>query len=261
MKRGFLAVAADSLPVQILVTLAIYSLYAAVLGVSLFAPVSLIVAAAQELVVGPLLDGALPPAGALLLFSLLLAASVFVYFLSGALVMAVVIRILSLGIKPGRYPAISATTARWLIYSGVYTLAHRTILPMIPVSPFINIFFRIIGCRMGRNVRLNTWTLNDAYLISLGDNVVIGGATDISCHLFEANHLILEPISIGSDTLIGAHCYVSPGVSIGKRCTVGLYSFVRRGKSVPDGTRITALAGRPMREMFRIEKNGELGAP
>ncbi len=65
------------------------------------------------------------------------------------------VRLLSLGIKPGRYPAISPTTIRWLIYSGIYTTSTRTILPLIPVTFVTNMYFRIVGCRMGRNVKLD----------------------------------------------------------------------------------------------------------
>jgi len=89
--------------------------------------------------------------------------------------MSLIIRIISMGMKAGRYPMVSFTVLRWLIYSGVYHLAGKTILDYIPISFLSIIFFRIIGAKIGKNAVLNTWFLNDAYLLEIGDNVVIGG--------------------------------------------------------------------------------------
>ena len=239
--------------VQLLIALAAYALYAAVLGICLF-PTALLLVFSFQNWMGPVAEGSIPSFANIFFFSLSIGVGIYVYLLFGIIVMGLLIRFLSLGMKPGRYPAVSLTTLRWLVYSGIYTLAHRTILPLIPMSPFLNLFFRIIGCKMGKNVKLNTWTLNDAYLIELGDNVIVGGETDLSCHLFEHNKLILKKIVVESDSLIGAHCYISPGVHVGKRCLIGLYSFIRQDTVVPDGSKITALAGLPMRQMYKIEK-------
>jgi hypothetical protein len=252
--RKFISVASESFPIQVLMTLVTYSLYAALIGTCLLPSALLLHAAAQALLVTPPLSMALVVR--LLLFCLCVGASLYVYFITGILLMGSFVRLLSLGMRPGRYPISSATTLRWMIYSGISGITQKTILPMIPVTFFSSLYFRLVGCRMGKRVRLNSWLLHDAWLIELGDDVVIGGGTDISPHQFEDNHLILEPIRIGSGTLLGAHCYVSPGVTIGKECLIGIRSFLRRGTTVPDGTRTTSLAGLPLRDMYRIEKAG-----
>jgi len=140
------------------------------------------------------------------------------------------------------------------VYNGIYTITMRTILPLVPVSFVTNLFFRLVGCRMGRNVKINTYVLNDAYLLTIGDDVIIGGQTDVSCHLFERNHLILRPIVIGSGTLIGAHSYISPGVTIGSNCVIGLHSYLRTGRVIPDGATITSLAGIDVHTARHIER-------
>jgi acetyltransferase-like isoleucine patch superfamily enzyme len=143
---------------------------------------------------------------------------------------------------------------RWLIYSGIYHLAGKTILDLIPLSFLATLFFRIIGAKIGRNVSINTWYLNDAYLLEIGNNVIIGGKTDISCHTFEKGSLLLQPIKIGDNTFIGQQCYISPGVTIGKNCVIGQYSFIRKNKVIPDRSVIAALGGLPIREITRLEK-------
>lgn len=122
------------------------------------------------------------------------------------------------------------------------------------MSFFLNLFFKIIGAKIGNNVYLNTFMLNDAYLLTIEDNVIIGGQTDISCHIFENDYLILDKIHIGKNTIIGAHCYISPGVTIGKNCKIGLYTYIRSYTEIPDYSRIISIAGMNMKDVIQIEK-------
>ncbi|MBN1648002.1 MAG: hypothetical protein JW874_08210 [Spirochaetales bacterium] len=96
--------------------------------------------------------------------------------------------------------------------------------------------------------------LNDPYLMTIEDNVIIGGQTDLSCHIFENNRLILRKIHIGEGSIIGAHCYISPGVTIGKNCVVGLGCYIRQDKTVPDNSRITSISNVSMQTARKIEK-------
>jgi hypothetical protein len=243
----------ESFPVQLVVTLVTYCLFAALIGTCLFPSVIFLRAMARAL-----LAASSPSMGLglrLFLFSLCIAGSLYLYFITGILILGCLIRLLSLGIRPGRYAMLSGTTVRWLIYSGIYVIALKTVLPLLPVSFFPNLFFRLVGCRMGRGVRLNSWSLNDAYMIEIGDNVTIGGNTDLTPHQWEDNHLILEPIRIGGGTLIGAHCYITSGVTIGKNCLIGIGSFIRRGRRIADNTRTTSLGALSLHEMYGLERS------
>ena len=240
----------DSTITQILIALAVNGLYGLVLGLSLL-PSAIMLRAA---IMPAISDGA----GFVEVFRLAMAAglAVFAYFLWGALVQAALVRLISAGIRPGRYPKASLTTLRWLVYSGIYNLALRSILPFIPVSWFSTAFFKIVGARIGKNVYINTPFLNDAYLVTIEDDVIVGGGAEISCHIMERDHLVLRPIRIGESSLIGTGAYLSPGTEIGARCVVGARCYLRMGTKVPDGSVLTVLAGMPMREAFALEKKG-----
>jgi acetyltransferase-like isoleucine patch superfamily enzyme len=189
-------------------------------------------------------------------FSAACGFAIVLFIFTGVFVFAIFIRIFSWGIKPGNYPAKSFTMMRWLFYSGLYNIAGRLVLSFVPMSFFINIFFKIVGAKMGKNVRINSWFLNDAYLLEIGDNVFVGGKSDVSCHTFENGFLILKNVKIGSDSTIGQRCYISPGVTIGEQCTIGQYCFIRKNKTIPDKTVLSALAGMPIRAVARMEKTG-----
>ena len=195
--------------------------------------------------------GALLP---ILCLSVACGVALMLYFLTGTIVMAAVIRLLSLGIKAGKYPVTSFTMFRWLVFSGLYNCAGWLILNKIPMTFLITMFFRIIGAKIGKNVQINTWFLNDAYLLEIGDNVVIGGKTDVSCHSFEGGSLILNNVTIGCHTLIGQRCYISPGTTIGENSVIGQYVYVRKNTVVPPRTVLSSIAGLPLRTVARIER-------
>ncbi len=254
---SFLDRIAQSKVIEIVLTVLVYCIYTAVIAASIAPSVWLLLTVLPGLI-GPAVSGQVAAHMVAVQAAVVLAGALYLYVFFGSIFQAGMVRLLSLGIKPGRYPAISLTTIRWLIYSGIYTISIRTILPLIPVTFAMNMYFRIIGCRMGRNVKLMTFMLNDAYLLTIEDDVIIGGNTDVSCHLFENNQLILKPIHIGKGSLIGANSYISPGVRIGARCVVGLSSYIRSDHVIPDGSIITSLAGIDVRTAREIER-GHLG--
>ena len=247
--------AGNSFLTQAILTLIVYFFYAVILGLS-FSPSVYITALAFKSYILQDINTSNIILVHILKFGITLGIAVFLFFITGLIIMSIFVRILSLGVKEGKYPAVSLTTLRWLIYSGIYNLAVRMILPVIPMTFFSTLFFKIIGCRIGNNVYLNTWILNDAYLMEIGDNVIIGGATDISCHIYEHGHLKLKRIKIGDGTMIGAHCYISPGVTIGKNCLIGLNTYIRQDRNIPDNTKITSLAGISFHKAHKIEKGG-----
>ena len=154
-----LALIANSKPVEVLLTLVIFSIYATVIAASVFPTVWFLMTLLPQ-ILGPHLSAspsaaAGSPAVAALLASAVFGAGFYVYLFGAALVQSLFIRLVSWGLKPGRYPALSVTTLRWLIFSGVTTISMRMLLPVIPVSFLINAYFRIVGCRMGRNVKIN----------------------------------------------------------------------------------------------------------
>ena len=134
-------------------------------------------------------------------------------------------------LNPGRYSTNSPLFARWLIYSGLHVILLNLVLPYVSGTAFAKIFYRILGC-----------------------NVIIGGDANISCHIFEGNHLILNKVKIGSNTLISAESYIMPGVTIGKNCNIGLKAYVRKNRKIEDGSVIMAVPGMPSKKVAEIIK-------
>jgi hypothetical protein len=254
---GFLDRLSRSGVVKATLTLIVYAFYAAILGVSCAPSALLLVWAFGRFlmpVVGAVGVNVAGLVANVVLFSLLVGAAAFVFFSFGLLVMGSIIRVFSLGIKPGRHEAASLPVLLWIILNGVWTMAFRLILPMVPMTPLSQMFHRLSGCRIGRNVWINTINLIDCYMISIGDNTIIGGEAVLSPHVFENDHLIIQRITIGKNCLIGGHSYISPGVTIGDGSVIGMKAYVRKGKQIPPGTRMTTVAGLPYSRALDLER-------
>ncbi len=227
----------------------VYIFYGAVFGISLVPSMFLVYK------IFSLLDFSLW--WSFLIFGITIGASLYLFFIVALIVFGIFEKLLVLGFKPGKYSTSSFLFLRWLIYSGLHILLINTVLPFMAGSSFAKIFYRILGAKIGKNTFINTRGLHDAYLLEIGENVVIGNETDISCHIFEGNHLILGKIKIGDNTLIGTHCYIMPDVTIGSKCNIGLYSYVRKKRNIEDGTMLMAIPGlnaRKVAEMIKEEK-------
>jgi len=236
-------------------TLIVYGFYACVLGASLAPSLLLIIWAFGRMLSPAILAGAIPGLGSIVLFCLFLGASAFVFFFFGLLLMGIIIRLLSLGVKPGRHEAASPTVLLWIILSGVWTLAVRLILPLVPMTPFSQMFHRLSGCRIGKNVWINTINMIDCYMVSIGDNTVIGGDAIISPHVYENGKLLIQRITIGKNCLIGGQAYISPGVTIGDGSVIGMKVYIRKGRQIPPGSRLTIVAGLSFQRALDLEKD------
>jgi hypothetical protein len=223
---------------QGVVTLVIYFFYAVVLGAGL-APAAFIVLRAHAALIPP---GGGPAAFALLSFCVVVGACLFVFLFCSLILIALIVRLFALPVKPGRHPLASPATLCWMVGNGIHTIAFRLFLPLVPATFFTTLYFRLAGCRIGRNVWLTTVQLLDPHMIEIGDNTMVGGDAVITSHLFAHETLFIAPIRIGSGCTIGAHALICPGAVIGDGATVGIKALVRVGRRIPEGARFSQAA-------------------
>ncbi len=243
-----------SIVVKTTLTTIVYGFYAGVLGASLAPSALLLVWAFDRFLLPAIGPGAFTAVGSIVVFSLFVGAAAFVFYFFGLLLMGCLIRLLSLGVKPGRHEAASLPVLLWMVLNGIWTMAFRLILPMVPMTPLSQMFHRLSGCRIGKNVWINSINLIDCYMISIGDDTIIGGDAVLSPHIFENGRLLIQRITIGKSCLIGSDSYISPGVTIGDGSVIGMKSFVRKGRQIPPGTRMTAVAGLPYARAMQLER-------
>jgi len=131
-------------------------------------------------------------------------------------------------------PTQSWLTIRWAFMS----LFHRLALPSLKwmVPSFIgDIYFQMMGAKIGKGAQVNTGSINDAYMVEIGEKTVIGGDAVINGHLFENNGIHLAKVKIGSRCLIGTHAQVNPGCIIGDGAVIASKAVLPKHTEVPPG--------------------------
>lgn len=228
-----------------------YIFYGAVLGIALAPSAMFLIKMHELLPIYSFSESLLN----IFLFSLCIGVAVYLFFVVSTVVFGIFERILTLGFKPGRYSTGSITFVRWIIYSGLHVLSMYLVMPYISGTIWSRLFYKILGAKLGKNVFLNSNLISDAYLLEVGDNVVVGGGASVSCHIFEGDKLILGKIKIGSNSLIGADSYVMPGATIGNNCNVGIKAIIRKNRNVPDKSMILAFPGADARKVAQLIKD------
>ena len=193
----------------------------------------------------------------LFVFTVICFLAFYLFLVTSAIVVGFAERMLTLGFKPGAYPPGSPVFFRWLIYSGLHLWLVNLVLPFLRGNNWIKIYLRVAGAKIGRETFINTKDIYDAYLLEIGEEVLIGGEAFLNCHLFEHGHLNLDKIIIGDNSTIGANAYLTPGARIGKNSAVGMYTYLRRNTEVGDGETLMTPPGMSVRQIVKLMRDNE----
>jgi hypothetical protein len=97
---------------------------------------------------------------------------------------------------------------------------------LIPQAIYANIIFKLFAKHCGKKSLINP--INDPYLVSIGDECIIGFGVLIIGHEIAGSRIILKEVKIGNRVTIGANSIISPGVIIEDDVVVGAKSYVRK---------------------------------
>ncbi len=228
-------------PLQVVMTLLLFAEAIAILGAALSPAVALFAWAEPRL----------PPAGAARALGLgvALAAGYFAFGLA-LLVVVPVARWVTFarGTPVGRFPYLSTGAWRWASYNALTLMVRFTFVNWIRVTPFLPLYHRLMGARIGRRVQINTAVVADQNLIEIGDDTVVGGDVTLVCHSAEGGHLVTAPVKIGRGVTIGLMAVVFPGCTIGDGAMISAGSVLSKGTKVGPGE---IWAGVPARRVGR----------
>jgi non-ribosomal peptide synthetase-like protein len=224
-----------------------------VLTLGLFAEVILLcgVAAAPGVALFAWAAARLPPGGAVRAVGLGVAG-VAGYFAFG-LALLVVLPVarwatFALGTPVGRFRFMSLGAWRWASYNALTLVLRFSFVNWIRVTPFLPLYHRLMGARIGRRVQINTAVVADQNLIEIGDDTVIGGDVTLVCHAAEGGHLVTAPVRIGRNVTVGLMAVIFPGCTIGDGAVIAAGAVLSKGARVGPGE---IWAGVPARRVGR----------
>jgi len=140
-------------------------------------------------------------------------------------------------IRPGAHPLWSSFVWRnELADTFVETLAAPCFARAVAGTPLLNIWFRLMGARIGRGVWCETYWLPEPDLVDLGDGATVNQGSVVQTHLFHDRMLSLDRVTVRRGATLGPNSVILPAATLGRHATVGPVSLVMRGESVPDKT-------------------------
>ena len=169
------------------------------------------------------------------LYGIVLAASYFAYGLSLLLIAPAINFLLGGRLQPYRGSAVSLAAMRWYVHCTMTLVVRYSFLEFVTPSPFAELYFRLMGMKIGRNVTINSTAIADPSLIELADGVTIGGSASILAHYAQGGYLVIAPVKIGAGATIGLRAVVMGGAEIGAKARVLASSFVLPNTIIPAG--------------------------
>lgn len=166
-------------------------------------------------------------------YRVLLGATAFL--LSYGLLTALLLRVIR-GLVPypvGEFSMASKQFTYWKLHAVLSDLAHKALRPFTTVftKPLLYLLF---GAKVGAQTAFGG-DVEDLPLVHFGQRSTIGHASVITAHLITGDKVVFAPVRIGAHAVVGVHCVVLPGVTLGERAVLAPNSVATVGTVIPDG--------------------------
>lgn len=142
--------------------------------------------------------------------------------------------------KAGRYPVWGFYYFRWWLVTRFQALSWSE---MFNDTPLMNLYYRAMGAKVGRNANIGTPICAAFDLVSIGRDTSIGPETHILGYKVEDGWLVLGPIDIGNECFVGTHCSLGIGVRMEDRSRLEDVSALADGATLKSSE---ALRGSPV---------------
>jgi acetyltransferase-like isoleucine patch superfamily enzyme len=89
----------------------------------------------------------------------------------------------------------------------------------------------------------------DPSVVHIGRGSIIGAHSIILGHVGENGKVVVAPVRLGENVLIGTGAIIMPGVTIGNDSVVGAGAVVPKGKTIPPGEIWAGVPARKIRDV------------
>ena len=119
------------------------------------------------------------------------------------------------------------------VINGAYeTIAAPALSPMRG-TPFFNSYLRLLGCKIGRHVFLETDLFSEFDLVDIGDYVALNQDVVVQNHLFEDRIMKSSYIRIGDECSVGNMSVILYDTDMQKGAAIGPLSLLMKGETLP----------------------------
>ncbi|BBH69365.1 amino acid adenylation protein [Actinoplanes sp. OR16] len=144
------------------------------------------------------------------------------YFLTYAVVVLVLVRLLGIGVREG-FHAVHGRVA-WQVWTTerLMGMARVALFPMY-ASLFTPVWLRLLGAKVGRNVEMST-VLALPKMTTVDDGAFLADDTMVATYELGHGWMRVAPARIGKQAFLGNSGMAAPGRSVPKRGLVGVLS-------------------------------------
>jgi non-ribosomal peptide synthetase-like protein len=163
--------------------------------------------------------------------SLLIMLLTYFLLLPSFTIFAIAFKWLMIGkIKPGKYKL-------WGLYYFRFWFVDK-VIGISPANyfagtPIINIFYRLLGAKIGKNTYLNVHTASVFDLLTVGNNVSICTDTHIKGFVIKDGYLHIGSISIEDNCFVGTRCCLSENTRMERNASLEDLSLLPAGACIP----------------------------
>jgi non-ribosomal peptide synthetase-like protein len=149
----------------------------------------------------------------------------------GLILFSVLIKWLLLGkIKPGQHKVWSWYYLRWWVVNQCQDLAP---VDHLVGSPFIKLYCRLMGAKIGKNCFIGTDQFNSFDLTRIGDNSSVCADVFLSGFTVEDGWLKIGSITIGDNCFVGANSVLGINTRLENGSKLAEQSLLPEGKIIP----------------------------
>jgi non-ribosomal peptide synthetase-like protein len=114
-------------------------------------------------------------------------------------------------------------------------------------TPWLPLAFRLLGCRIGRGVYMDTTDITEFDCVTIGDHSELNALSCPQTHLFEDRVMKIDHVEIGSKVYIGPRSAVLYSAKVGHNARIGPLTLVMKGEHIPMATSWHGLPAAPKR--------------
>ena len=138
--------------------------------------------------------------------------------------------------REGEWTLFSWPVVGWGTTGALTNFANEMFLKHWKGTPFLNLYLRMMGAKIGHRVSINTVLIFDWDLLTIDDDVILGGDCVVQAHVVEGGTMRMMPVRIHKHALVGSGSKVLPGCIIEERGVLGAQSMMKKGDTIPANT-------------------------
>lgn len=123
------------------------------------------------------------------------------------------------------------------VVNGAYETVAAPILSVLLGTPYCALWLRLMGCKIGRDVYLETTLFSEFDLVRVGDHAALNAGAVIQNHLFEDRIMKSSSLTIGDRCSVGTMAVVLYDTEMKPGSWLGPLSLLMKGEVLPSGSR------------------------